>query len=37
MIFGGYLLKQTFELAFTCAAAFCHTRPRFLNLDPITF
>ncbi|KIV91423.1 hypothetical protein PV10_05964 [Exophiala mesophila] len=37
MIFGGYLLKQTFELAFTCAAAFSHTRPRFLNLDPSTF
>lgn len=37
MIFGGYLLKQTFEIAFTCAAAFCHTRPRFLNLDPSTF
>ena len=37
MIFGGYLLKQTFELAFTCAASFSHTRPRFLNLDPSTF
>lgn len=37
MIFGGYLLRQTFELAFTCAAAFSHTRPRFLNLDPSTF
>jgi acyl-coenzyme A thioesterase 9 len=37
MIFGGYLLKTTFELAFTCAAAFSHARPRFLNLDPSTF
>jgi acyl-coenzyme A thioesterase 9 len=37
MIFGGYLLRQTFELAFTCAAAMSHTRPRFLNLDPSTF
>jgi acyl-coenzyme A thioesterase 9 len=37
MIFGGYLLKQTFELAFTCAAAFSHTKPSFLNLDPSTF
>ncbi|KAH0846216.1 Acyl-coenzyme A thioesterase 9, mitochondrial [Fonsecaea pedrosoi] len=37
MIFGGFLLKQTFELAFTCAASFSHTRPRFLNLDPSTF
>ncbi len=37
MIFGGYLLKQTFELAFTCAAAFSHTKPSFLSLDPSTF
>lgn len=37
MIFGGYLLKLSFELAFTCAASFSHTRPRFLNLDPSTF
>lgn len=37
MIFGGFLLKQTFELAFTCAAAFSHARPAFLNLDPSTF
>jgi acyl-coenzyme A thioesterase 9 len=37
MIFGGFLLKTTFELAFTCAASFSHERPRFLNLDPSTF
>ncbi|KAI1611990.1 acyl-CoA thioester hydrolase [Exophiala viscosa] len=37
MIFGGFLLKTTFELAFTCAASFSHTRPRFINLDPSTF
>lgn len=37
MIFGGFLLKTSFELAFTCAASFSHTRPRFLNLDPSTF
>ena len=37
MIFGGYLLKQTFELAFSCAAAFSHSRPTFLSLDPSTF
>ena len=37
MIFGGFLLKQTFELAFCCAAAFSHSRPTFLNLDPSTF
>ncbi|KAF2002731.1 Thioesterase/thiol ester dehydrase-isomerase [Amniculicola lignicola CBS 123094] len=37
MIFGGFLLKQTFELAFTCAAAFTHSRPTFISLDPSTF
>ena len=37
MIFGGYLLKQTFELAFTCAASFSRSRPTFLSLDPSTF
>ncbi|KAL9635531.1 MAG: hypothetical protein Q9164_003394 [Protoblastenia rupestris] len=37
MIFGGFLLKQTFELAFCCCAAFSHTRPTFLSLDPSTF
>ncbi|KAK4985351.1 hypothetical protein LTR50_006028 [Elasticomyces elasticus] len=36
-IFGGYLLKQTFELAFCCAASFAHTRPTFVSLDPSTF
>lgn len=37
MIFGGYLLKQTFELAFTCAASFAHARPTFLYADPCNF
>lgn len=37
MIFGGFLLKQTFELAFCCCAAFSHTRPVFVGLDPSTF
>ena len=37
MIFGGYLLKQTFELAFCCAASFSHSRPTFISLDPSTF
>lgn len=37
MIFGGFLLKQTFELAFCCAAAVSHSRPTFLSLDPSTF
>lgn len=37
MIFGGFLLKQTFELAFCCAASFTHARPKFDSLDPSTF
>ncbi|KAF2840822.1 Thioesterase/thiol ester dehydrase-isomerase [Patellaria atrata CBS 101060] len=37
MIFGGFLLKQTFELAFLCAASFAHARPTFVSLDPSTF
>lgn len=37
MIFGGFLLKSTFELAFTCAAALSHVRPTFVALDPSTF
>ena len=37
MIFGGFLLKQTFELAFCCAASFSHARPKFISLDPSTF
>ncbi|KAF6238149.1 hypothetical protein HO173_003783 [Letharia columbiana] len=37
MIFGGFLLKQTFELAFCCAAACSHSRPTFVSLDPSTF
>ena len=37
MIFGGFLLKSTFELAFTCASSISHTRPTFLSLDPSVF
>ena len=37
MIFGGFLLKQTFELAFCCCAAMSQTRPTFISLDPSTF
>ena len=36
-IFGGYLLKETMELAFCCCSAFAHCRPTFLSLDPSTF
>lgn len=37
MIFGGFLLKSTFELAFCCAASFAHAKPTFVSLDPSTF
>ena len=36
-IFGGFLMKQTFELAFCCAASFSHARPTFICADPCTF
>jgi acyl-coenzyme A thioesterase 9 len=37
MIFGGYLLRQTFELAYACSAALSHGSPRFVSLDSTTF
>ncbi|CAN6635939.1 hypothetical protein TRVA0_015S01750 [Trichomonascus vanleenenianus] len=37
MIFGGYLMRQTFELAYACAAAFARDTPRFVSLDSTTF
>ncbi|KAI9731748.1 MAG: Acyl-coenzyme A thioesterase 9, mitochondrial [Cirrosporium novae-zelandiae] len=37
MIFGGFLMRHTYELAFCCIAAACHTRPTFISLDPSTF
>ncbi|RYO97289.1 hypothetical protein DL765_011253 [Monosporascus sp. GIB2] len=37
MIFGGFHLKETFELAFCCAASFAHARPTFISADPCTF
>lgn len=37
MIFGGYLLRQTFELAYACTAAFSHSPPRYVSLDSTTF
>ncbi|KAI1208648.1 Thioesterase/thiol ester dehydrase-isomerase [Annulohypoxylon truncatum] len=37
MIFGGFHLKQTFELAFCCAASFADARPTFISADPCTF
>lgn len=37
MIFGGYLLRQSFELAYCTAAAFSSAGPRFVSLDSTTF
>ncbi|KAH3901340.1 uncharacterized protein SCODWIG_01927 [Saccharomycodes ludwigii] len=37
MIFGGYLMRQTFELAYCVASAFSHGFPRFISLDSTTF
>lgn len=37
MIFGGYLLRQTFELAYCAAADFSSAGPRFVSLDSTTF
>lgn len=37
MIFGGYLMRQTFELAYCCAASFSRSLPRFVSLDSLTF
>lgn len=37
IIFGGYLLRQTFELAYCSAGAFSRSYPRFISLDNTTF
>ncbi|GMM35357.1 hypothetical protein DASC09_026820 [Saccharomycopsis crataegensis] len=37
MIFGGYLMKQAFELAYCNSAAFSHAPPRFISLDATSF
>ncbi|CAI5759585.1 unnamed protein product [Candida verbasci] len=37
MIFGGYLLRQSFELAYCTAASFSSAGPRFVSLDSTTF
>ncbi|AGO14211.1 AaceriAER418Cp [[Ashbya] aceris (nom. inval.)] len=37
MIFGGYLMRQTFELAYCAASSISHSLPRFVSLDSTTF
>ena len=36
-IFGGYLMKEAFELANACARLFCKSRPLLLGQDDIQF
>jgi acyl-coenzyme A thioesterase 9 len=36
-IFGGFLMRRAFELAFSTCYAFAGTRPAFLLVDDITF
>ncbi|KAF9203114.1 hypothetical protein BGZ49_006768 [Haplosporangium sp. Z 27] len=36
-IFGGYLMRLAYELAFSNASVFISTRPKFLALDEISF
>jgi acyl-coenzyme A thioesterase 9 len=37
MIFGGYILRLTFEQAHICAARISRSRPQFVSLDSATF
>lgn len=37
MIFGGYLLRTTFELAYSCSSAFAHDVTHFVSLDETSF
>ena len=37
MIFGGYVLRLTFELAQLCATRFAHAEAQFISLDQATF
>lgn len=36
-IFGGWLMRQAFELASSLASIYCHDSPSFLSLDESTF
>lgn len=37
MIFGGYILKESFELAYCTASNFCSSDARFISLDSTNF
>ena len=36
-IFGGYIMRQAFELAWANSFVFCKSRPRVLHMDDILF
>lgn len=36
-MFGGFLMRQAFEIAFANASRYCHGRPHFLGLDGTSF
>lgn len=36
-VFGGFLMRHAYELAFSCCASFAHARPTFVSLDPSRF
>eukprot|EP01024_Parvocaulis_polyphysoides_P069302 TRINITY_DN8480_c1_g1_i2.p1 TRINITY_DN8480_c1_g1~~TRINITY_DN8480_c1_g1_i2.p1 ORF type:complete len:352 (-),score=45.42 TRINITY_DN8480_c1_g1_i2:303-1358(-) len=36
-IFGGFLMKRAYELAFSTAYKFCGSRPQFVSVDQISF
>jgi acyl-coenzyme A thioesterase 9 len=37
LIFGGYLMREAFELGFTCAQLFSHSQLHFLAVDELAF
>jgi acyl-coenzyme A thioesterase 9 len=36
-IFGGYLMREAYEIAFSCASMFIQDRPVFVSMDEISF
>jgi acyl-coenzyme A thioesterase 9 len=37
LVFGGYLMREAFELGFTCGQLFCRSRLHFLAVDELAF
>jgi acyl-coenzyme A thioesterase 9 len=36
-VFGGFLMRRAFEIAFSCCYVFAGSRPHFLAVDDVTF